>query len=172
LVPLKKKRYIYLENTETKQQLEELKKKKIFASKKEKKLFGNIFHKCSDNDELEALERSEYSDPSNPLVYLDISLGDLPPERLIIELFANLVPKTAENFRALCTGERGKNQAGVPLHYKNSRFHLIKKDFIIEGGDIVKGDGIVLDITFPIDMIFKINITYHPRNWRRKCLWR
>lgn len=43
--------------------------------------------------------------------------------RIIIELFNNIVPKTAENFRCLCTGEKGIGTLGVPLHFKGSRFH-------------------------------------------------
>jgi len=38
--------------------------------------------------------------------------------RVVIELFTDIVPKTAENFRCLCTGERGVGQTGAPLHYK------------------------------------------------------
>lgn len=43
--------------------------------------------------------------------------------RIIIELFNNIVPKTAENFRALCTGEKGMGKSGLPLHLKGSNFH-------------------------------------------------
>ena len=129
--------------------MEELKKKRSLASKKEKKFFGNIFQKKSEYNEFDSLERCEYSDPSKHLVFLDISIGDSAPERLIIEVFSNLVPKTAENFRALCTGERGNSPSGVPLHFKNSLFHLIKKDFLIEGGDIVKGNGKLILLEFP-----------------------
>lgn len=43
--------------------------------------------------------------------------------RIVIELFKKEVPKSAENFRALCTGEKGKGQTGKPLHYKGCIFH-------------------------------------------------
>ena len=48
-----------------------------------------------------------------------------------VELFKNLVPKTVENFRQLCTGEKGQLSSGKSLHYKNSIFHRLIKDFMI-----------------------------------------
>jgi len=54
-------------------------------------------------------------------------------------LFADVVPKTAENFRQLCTGEYKPN--GVPLGYKGASFHRVIKDFMVQGGDIVHQDG-------------------------------
>ncbi|GJJ70599.1 peptidyl-prolyl isomerase H (cyclophilin H) [Entomortierella parvispora] len=75
----------------------------------------------------------------NPIVFFDISIGDRPAGRMKMELFADVVPKTAENFRQLCTGEYKKN--GVPQGYKNCTFHRVIKDFMIQGGDFLKGDG-------------------------------
>ena len=57
------------------------------------------------------------------MVFLDITIDGGNPERLVIELFENYVPKTTENFRALCTGEKGLCESGKPLHYKGSIFH-------------------------------------------------
>lgn len=54
---------------------------------------------------------------------------------MIFELFADVVPKTAENFRQFCTGEHRKD--GVPLGYKGANFHRVIKDFMIQGGDFV-----------------------------------
>ncbi|OMP04948.1 hypothetical protein COLO4_09177 [Corchorus olitorius] len=78
----------------------------------------------------------------NPLVFLDVSIDEDPVERIVIELFADVVPKTAENFRALCTGEKGIGiSTGKPLHYKGSFFHRIIKGFMAQGGDFSKGNG-------------------------------
>ncbi|XP_041127452.1 ranBP2-like and GRIP domain-containing protein 4 isoform X3 [Polyodon spathula] len=76
----------------------------------------------------------ELSMESNPVVYFDISLDDEPMGRITMELFSHIVPKTAENFRALCTGERG-------FGFRNSIFHRIIPDFVCQGGDITKQDG-------------------------------
>jgi hypothetical protein len=78
----------------------------------------------------------------NPIVFLDISIGDGPDERMIFELFANVAPLTAENFRALCTGEKGIGQTTKkPLYYKGSIFHRVIKGFMAQGGDFSNGDG-------------------------------
>jgi peptidylprolyl isomerase len=66
-------------------------------------------------------------------VYFDIEINDQPAGRITFGLFGDVVPKTAENFRALCTGEKGKGNAGVPLHYKGSKFHRIIPSFMIQG---------------------------------------
>jgi peptidylprolyl isomerase len=77
----------------------------------------------------------------NPRVFFDISIGGKPAGRLSFELFADAVPKTAENFRALCTGEKGVGVSGKPLSYKGSSFHRIIPDFMCQGGDFTAGDG-------------------------------
>merc|ERR1711974_129019 len=74
-------------------------------------------------------------------VFFDVSIGGKPAGRIEFELFDDVVPKTAENFRALCTGEKGKGKSGKPLHYKGSAFHRIIPDFMCQGGDFTAGNG-------------------------------
>mmetsp|Transcript_16850 Transcript_16850/g.48813 ORF Transcript_16850/g.48813 Transcript_16850/m.48813 type:complete len:183 (+) Transcript_16850:96-644(+) len=76
----------------------------------------------------------------NPVVFFDISIGGHPAGRVKMELFADSVPKTAENFRQLCTGEF-KDKNGKPLGFKGCPFHRIIKGFMIQGGDFLRGDG-------------------------------
>ncbi|KAJ4833588.1 Peptidyl-prolyl cis-trans isomerase cyp40 [Turnera subulata] len=77
-----------------------------------------------------------------PRCFLDISIGGELEGRIVVELYNDVVPKTAENFRALCTGEKGIGpNTGVPLHYKGCRFHRVIKSFMVQGGDISAGDG-------------------------------
>lgn len=58
-----------------------------------------------------------------------------------MELYQDTVPKTAENFRCLCTGEKGPGKSGKPLHFKGSTFHRVIPDFMCQGGDFTKHNG-------------------------------
>merc|ERR1711933_300154 len=61
--------------------------------------------------------------------------------RIVMELRSDVVPKTAENFRCLCTGEKGTGKSGKPLHFKGSCFHRIIPRFMCQGGDFTAGNG-------------------------------
>ncbi|KPA85799.1 putative mitochondrial cyclophilin 6, putative (CYP6) [Leptomonas pyrrhocoris] len=76
---------------------------------------------------------------TNPVVYLDITVEGDALGRVSVELFRDVVPKTSENFRSLCTGERGHAQC--PLYFKGIPFHRIIPGFVVQGGDILTKDG-------------------------------
>nr|XP_022913383.1 peptidyl-prolyl cis-trans isomerase D-like isoform X1 [Onthophagus taurus] len=78
---------------------------------------------------------------NNSIVYLDIQIGNERAGRIIIELFDQLVPKAAANFKALCTGEKGIGEYGKKLHYKGNTFHRVVPQFMVQGGDIINCDG-------------------------------
>merc|ERR1711907_225837 len=79
--------------------------------------------------------------PNNHFVFFDIGMGKNKPGRIIFELFSEVTPKCAENFRALCTGEKGRGRSGKAMHYKGSYFHRIIPGFMCQGGDFTRGDG-------------------------------
>ncbi|XP_068571319.1 peptidyl-prolyl cis-trans isomerase D [Cebidichthys violaceus] len=82
------------------------------------------------------------SNPGNPRVFFDVDIGGETAGRIVLELFADITPKTAENFRALCTGEKGTGKStGKPLHFKGCPFHRIIKKFMIQGGDFSNHNG-------------------------------
>jgi peptidylprolyl isomerase len=74
-------------------------------------------------------------------VFFDIEIDGEKAGRIVFGLFGETVPKTAENSRALCTGEKGVGNAGKALHFKNSVFHRIIPGFMAQGGDFTNGDG-------------------------------
>ena len=74
-------------------------------------------------------------------VFFDLVADGKNLGKLKFELFNDVVPKTAENFRALCTGEKGLSKSGKKLHYKGSSFHRIIPQFMAQGGDFTQGNG-------------------------------
>ncbi|KAK9839477.1 hypothetical protein WJX81_004402 [Elliptochloris bilobata] len=76
----------------------------------------------------------------NPRVFLDIELDGEPAGRVAITLYADTVPRTAENFRMLCVGG-GTGRSGQKLHFHGSKFHRIIPEFMCQGGDFTRGDG-------------------------------
>jgi len=78
---------------------------------------------------------------SNPKVFFEIEIGGQVAGRIVMELFENVVPRTAANFRCLCTGEMGMGVNGKKLCYQGSIFHRIIPDFMCQGGDFTRGNG-------------------------------
>ncbi|KAK2197221.1 bifunctional Cyclophilin-type peptidyl-prolyl cis-trans isomerase domain/Cyclophilin-like domain superfamily/Cyclophilin-type peptidyl-prolyl cis-trans isomerase [Babesia duncani] len=76
---------------------------------------------------------------ARPRVFFDISIGGNPEGRIVFELHNDIVPKTCENFRKLCTGEHV--EASGPLHFKGSIFHRIIPGFMCQGGDFTNHNG-------------------------------
>lgn len=78
---------------------------------------------------------------ANKKCFFDLTIGGKAAGRVKFEIFTDTVPKTAENFRALCAGDKGVGKSGKPLHYKGSAFHRIIPSFMLQGGDFTHGNG-------------------------------
>ena len=74
-------------------------------------------------------------------VFFDIDINEKPAGRIIFELFNDIAPITCENFRCLCTGEKGVGKLGKALCYKGSPFHRASTNFMIQGGDFTRKNG-------------------------------
>jgi hypothetical protein len=72
--------------------------------------------------------------------FFDIKIGNDNPQRIVFKLFDDKVPKTCENFRTLCVGDK-VSSSGIKLTYKGSSFHRVISQFMAQGGDFTKGNG-------------------------------
>ncbi|KAK9992579.1 hypothetical protein SO802_027564 [Lithocarpus litseifolius] len=78
---------------------------------------------------------------SNAKVFFDMTIDGQPTGHIIMELYADVVPRTTENFRALCTDKNGASRSGKPLHYKGSSFHCVIPRFMCQGGNFTAENG-------------------------------
>lgn len=126
-------------NKDVRKALASLKEAVATSKKKEKATYGGMFSKGLYSDKAGPLIPNAKGD--NPHVYFQIKLGDEDLGRVVMQLYMDIVPKTAENFRCLCTGEKGMSDMGTPLHYKDCTFHRVIQGFMIQGGDFTNHDG-------------------------------
>lgn len=127
-------------NKDVRKALAKLKEAHAAAKKKEKSTFGGMFGKVSMYDDKKGIIAPN-ANGDNPHVFFQIKQGDEDLGRVVMQLYKDITPKTAENFRSLCTGDKGEGKSGKPLHFKGCTFHRVIKDFMIQGGDFTNGDG-------------------------------
>lgn len=118
-------------NVEIRNELKKCKEKLEEVRKKEKSAFGAIFSKVALYDEKAGVRNLERC----PRVFMDIRVGDKPAKRVVFALYQDTVPKTVENFKSLCVGDK-KGANGEVLTFKKNSFHRIIKGFMMQGGDV------------------------------------
>jgi len=73
--------------------------------------------------------------------FLDVEIDGSPMGRIVLGLYGDIAPRTVENFRCLCTGEKGKSdETGYPLHYRGTQFHRVITGFCIQGGQTFENE--------------------------------
>eukprot|EP00316_Scyphosphaera_apsteinii_P001106 CAMPEP_0119309978 /NCGR_PEP_ID=MMETSP1333-20130426/17629_1 /TAXON_ID=418940 /ORGANISM="Scyphosphaera apsteinii, Strain RCC1455" /LENGTH=542 /DNA_ID=CAMNT_0007314081 /DNA_START=23 /DNA_END=1651 /DNA_ORIENTATION=+ len=116
------------------------------AEKGANKLDGKFFSKSIGKKELYGknlvISQSWDQVDAPPVVYFEIQSDKERWGRIVFQLFVDGTFKTSENFRALCTGEKGKAAvSGLPLHFKGNVFHRVIKGFMVQAGDITRNNG-------------------------------
>ncbi|KAG6590900.1 putative peptidyl-prolyl cis-trans isomerase [Phytophthora cinnamomi] len=107
-------------------------------SGREEELFQKLYERYVVDAGLSLRQRKKkfITKDSDPTVYMDISIAGVSAGRIVMRLLKDEIPLASENFRCLCTGEKG----GI-LHFKGCKFHRIIKNFVVQGGDFTTGDG-------------------------------
>ena len=111
-------------NKDVRKALSSLKEAMAESKKKEKAAFGGFFSKVDIYKDKQGVVTPN-ANGDNPHVFFQIKQGDEDLGRIVMQLYKDITPKTAENFRCLCTGEKGTGKSGEPLHYKGSTFHRV-----------------------------------------------
>jgi len=116
-----------------------LEERKNESEKSKSKLYKSLLKTSLYEDKPHKASALPKYDPENPRVFFDISIDGKESKRVEFELFKKNVPLTAENFRALCTGEKASESN--KLHFKNTIFHRVIKTFMMQGGDFENSNG-------------------------------
>lgn len=129
------------QNRDVRKAYQNLKQKMVHDKERQKKAFGGMFGKVSMYTDKAQVNKTIEPSSDNPKVFMDIDVAGENAGRIVFQLYEDICPKTTENFRALCTGEKGNCTTGQPLHFKGSTFHRVIKNFMLQGGDFTNGNG-------------------------------